>query len=269
VKIARRILVPAAVTLAVIFVGVQWVLPVALSFDAARNSPPITRIVPTDLKDMSFSEAPGKTLSYFGYEFEIPWSDLDESQTKLYPTDKPEKCRADLRFGSGLRMVVTAIPAGEWANELATQFKVPRQRIESSFEAKSDYSFLRNLYEFTPGKMHHWAFSPQIHSREHLLLTIKTAALPPLAGTGIFNLQNQSYKGFQEGNPKVRQDGIEIHLFSDEGSIEMIFSQKDYQNPTGVTQPEINRIVQSLRKAPHVGTTTGQDGQKVTGNSTS
>ena len=59
-KIARRILVTAAITLAVIFVGVQWVLPVALSFDAARNSLPITRIVPTDLKDTSASEAPGK-----------------------------------------------------------------------------------------------------------------------------------------------------------------------------------------------------------------
>lgn len=249
-KIARRVLVTAAITLAVIFVGVQWVLPVELSFDAARNSLPIARIVPTDLKDTSASEAPGKTLSYFGYEFEIPWSDLDENQTKLYPKDKPEKCRADLRFRSGLRLVVTAIPAGEWANELATQFKVPRQSIESSFEAKSDYSFLRNLYQFTPGKMHYWALSPRVHYREHFLLTMKTAALLPSAATGIFNLQNQSYKGFQEGNPQVRQDGIDIHLFSDQGSIEMIFSQKDYQNPTGVTQPEINRIVQSLRKAP-------------------
>ena len=268
-KVAGRILVTAAITLAVIFVGVQWVLPVALSFDAARNSLPITRIVPTDLKDTSVSGAPGRTLSYFGYEFEVPWTDLDENQTKLYPTDKLEKCRADLRFRSGLRLAVIAIPAGEWANELATQIKIPRQRIESSFEAKSDYGFLRNLYEFTPGKMHYWALSPRVHYYEHFLLTIKTAALMPSAGTGIFNLRNQSYKGFQEGNPQVRQDGIEIHLFSDDGSVEMIFSQKDYQNPTGVTQPEINRIVQSLRKAPHFGTTTGQNGEKMRGKGTS
>ncbi len=256
-KLARRILVTAAITLAVIFAGVQWVLPVALSFDAARNSLPITRIVPTDLKDRSVSQAPGKTLSYFGYEFEVPWSDLDENQTQLYPKDKPEKCKADLRFRSGLRLVITATPAQEWTNGLATQLKVPRRRIESSFGAKSDYSFLRNLYEFTPDKMHYWALSPRVHYREHFLLTIKTAALLPLAGTGIFNLQNESFKGFQQGDPQVRQTGIEIHLFSDEGSIEMIFSQKDYQNPAGVTQPEINRIVQSLRKGRHDGLTAG------------
>jgi hypothetical protein len=90
-KLARRILVTAAVTLAVIFVGVQWALPVALSFDAARSFRPITRIVPTDLKDRSVSQTPGKTLSYFGYEFEVPWSDLDENQTRLYPEDKRQK----------------------------------------------------------------------------------------------------------------------------------------------------------------------------------
>jgi hypothetical protein len=112
--------------------------------------------------------------------------------------------------------------------------------------------------------MHYWALSPRVHYREFFLLTMKTAALLPSAGTGIFNLQNQSYKGFQEGNPQVRQDGIEIHLFSDEGSIEMIFSQKNYRNPAGVTQPEINRIVQSLRKAPHNGATAGQDAERVT-----
>jgi len=267
-KTARRILVTVTIALAVIFVGLQWVVPVALSFDAARNALPFTRIVPTDLKDISASQAPGQTLSYFGYEFEVPWNDLDENQTKVYPKDKPEKCRADLRFRSGLRLFIIALPAGEWEDKLATQFKVPRRRIEPSFEARSDYSFLKNLYEFTPQKMHYWALSPRVHFRELFLLTMKTAVLLPSANTGIFNLENHDFKGFQEGNPQSRQDGVEIHLFSDKGSIEMIFYQKDYQNPAGVTQPEINRIVQSLHKAPQVGETAGQDGEKSLGEST-
>lgn len=37
-----------------------------------------------------------------------------------------------------------------------------------------------------------------------------------------------------------------MNLYSDDGSIEMIFFQKDYKNGGGFTQPEINRIVQSL-----------------------
>jgi hypothetical protein len=72
--------------------------------------------------------------------------------------------------------------------------------------------------------------------------------VPKSAETGIFNVPNSSYKGFQKGNPQVRQDGIAVHLYSEEGSVEFIFFEKDYPNSQGITQPEINRIVQSLRK---------------------
>ncbi len=256
-KLLRRVLLTVFITLAVIFVGVQWIAPVALSFYAARKALPVARVVPADLKDKSVSETSGKKLSYVGYEFDVPWSDLDETQTKLYPKDKPDKTRVDLRFRSGLRVLVNAIPPRSWATELSTDFKVPPQRVESSF-GKSDYSFAKTLYEFTPEKMNHWSLSHRVHDRGEFLLLVKSIALPRSAETGIFNLQNQSYKGFQDGNPQVRQDEIIVHLFSDEGSVEMIFLQKDYQNPTGVSQPEINRIVQSLHKAMQVGAAASQ-----------
>jgi hypothetical protein len=257
VKLLRRILLTAFITLAVIFVLVQWIAPVALSFYAARKAPPVARVVPADLKDKSVSETPGRKLSYFGYEFDVPWSDLDETQTKLYPKDKPNKTRVELHFRSGLRVLVTAIPPRSWATELSTDFNVPPQRVESSF-GKSDYSFVKTLYEFTPEKMNHWSLSDRVHNREEFLLLVKSIALPRSAEAGIFNLQNQSYKDFQDGNPQVRQDEIIVHLFSDEDSVEMIFLQKDYQDPTGVSQPEINRIVQSLHKATQVGAAASQ-----------
>jgi hypothetical protein len=58
------------------------------------------------------------------------------------------------------------------------------------------------------------------------------------AQSGIFNLQSPSYKAFQQGNPQAHQDGIAVNLYSDDGSIEMIFFQKGYKNRGGVTQPE-------------------------------
>jgi hypothetical protein len=256
-KLLRRILLTVFITLAVIFVGVGWVAPVALSFYSARNAPGVARIVPTELKDKSVSETPGTTLSYFGYEFDVPWSDLDETQIKLYPKEKPDKTRVDLRFRSGLRLWVTAIPPRSWATELAADFKVPPQQVELSF-GESDYRFLKTLYEFTPDQINHWSLSQRVHGREEFLLIVKSIALPTSAETGIFNLQNRSYKGFQNGNPQVRQEGITVHLFSDEGSVEMIFLQKDYQNPAGVSQPEINRIVQSMHKAAPVGASASQ-----------
>ena len=247
-----RILITVIITLAVIFVGVTWVAPVALSFYAAKRAPAVTRIVPIELKDNFMSGAPGQKLSYFGYEFEVPWTDLDETQTKLYPKDKPEKNRADLRFHSGLRLVVTAIPPHEWERNLADSFHVSPQTIESAFghdAIDSDYRFVKALYEFTPDKMRHWGMSLDSYNRDQCMLIVKSIAPLKSAESGIFNLQNPNFKGFQQGNPQPHQDGIAINLYSDEGSIEMIIFQKDYKNGGGVTQPEINRIVQSLHKA--------------------
>jgi hypothetical protein len=247
VKIFRNILSMAIVTIGAIFLIVNWIVPVAFSFYAARNAPPVARVVPTDLKDSTVSAVPGEKLSYFGYEFEIPWSDLDETQTRLYPTASSEKCKVDLHFHSGLRLVVTAIPPKEWVNGLAEKMRVSPQRIYFIL-GSADYPLVRTVYEFTPDKMNHWAFSSQVQGREEFLLTVKSIAMLKSANTGIFNIQNEHFKGFQEGNPQVRQDGIALQLFSDEGSIEFIFLQRDYQNSVGVTQPEINRIVRSLRR---------------------
>jgi len=251
-RLLRRILTTIVVTLGVIFVAVSWIGPVALSFYAARKVPPVAKVVPVDLKDHSVSRAPGTTLSYFGYEFEVPWSDLDESKTILYPKDKPEKTRVVLTFRSGLRLMLTAVPAREFAGEFATDFKLPAQKFEAVFgrgTATSDYTFVRNVYEFTPARMHYWALSSAVHYREQMVLMIKSIMLVKAADTGIFCVQNQEYKGFQQGDPKVRQDMLVLDLYSDDSHPEVIFLQKDYHDSAGVTQPEINRIVQSLHRA--------------------
>jgi hypothetical protein len=252
-KILRRILITIVVTLAVIFVGVYWVAPVALSFYAARKALPVAKVVPADLKDKSVSEAPGTKLSYFSYEFEVPWTDLDESKTALYPKDKPEKTRAVLTFHSGLRLMVSFAPPREFANQFATDFKMPPESFEAVFgrgTAKSDYDFVKNVYEFTPSKMHYWSLSSGVHVREMIVLLIKSIMPSKPAETGIFNIQNGSYRGFQQGNSQIRQDKLLVDLFSDDGGVEFIFFQKDYHCSTGVTQPEINRIIQTLHKAP-------------------
>jgi hypothetical protein len=43
------------------------------------------------LQDLSISPVPKQQLSYFGYQFEVPWNDIDDTQTKLYPHDQPTR----------------------------------------------------------------------------------------------------------------------------------------------------------------------------------
>ncbi len=250
-KLFRRILISLVAAFAVVLVGANWVAPVALSFYAARKVPAIAKVVPENLKDNSLSQALGLKLSYLGYEFEVPWSDLDAAKTELYPKDKPDKTRVVLTFRSGLRLMVTAIPSHEFASEFAADFKMPADKFEAIFgrgTAASDYAFLKNVYEFTPDKMHYWSLSPGVHYREQTMLVIKSIVPARPADTGIFNLQNERYKGFQQGDPRKRQDSLLVSLYADDGSVEFLFQQKNYGNAAGVTQPEINLIVRSLKK---------------------
>ncbi|MGD0761493.1 MAG: hypothetical protein ABR921_21555 [Candidatus Sulfotelmatobacter sp.] len=252
-KLVRRILTTVVVTLAVIFVAVRWIGPVALSFYEARKVPSVARIIPTELKDISVSQAPGMKLSYLGYELEIPWTDLDEARTTLYPKDKPEKTRVVLTFRSGLRLMVTAVPAREFADEFTKEdFKMSPAKFEAVFgrgTATSDYTFVRNVYEFTPAKMHYWSLSDGVHYREQIVLMIKSIMPVKAAETGIFYVQNHDYKGFQQGDPTLRKDNLALDLYSDDNHLEIIFLQEDYRNPMGVSQPEINRIIQSVQRS--------------------
>jgi hypothetical protein len=250
-KLLRRILTTIAITLAVVLVCVNWIAPIALSFYAARKALPVARIVPMELKDHSVSQVPGMRLSYVGYDFEVPWSDFDEAKTTLYPKDKLEKTRVVLAFQSGLRLMVTAVPPREFTKLWATDFKTPPQGVEILFGAgtsTSDYTFVKNVYGFTPDKMHYWSLSPRLHARELMVLMTKSIMPVKAADSGIFNLRNQYYRGFQQGDPQVSRDRVVVDLYSDDDHFEMVFLQKDYHNLAGITQPEINRIVQSVHK---------------------
>ena len=252
IRLLRRILVGVAIALVLVIVGVYWVGPVSASFLIARKLPRNARLTPADLKDLSISRAPGLRASYMGYEFDLPWSDLDNAHTRLYPEENPS--RVVMPFHSGLVLTVNAVPPGEWAKGLATTFKVSPQTLQAALgpeTMQSDYSFLNMLYEFTPERMNYWAISPRVHYREGFLLMIKSLALLPCADSGIFRIQNQRYKGFQQGDPAARNKEILVNLYSDEDSIELSFRQGKYLKEGGVTQPEINRIVQSLNKASH------------------
>lgn len=217
----RRILVLIAVTIALIVLTAQWILPVYVSLETAYKPPTRSRLVPGDLSDHSVSMAPGTKLSYFGYEFEIPWNDIDEAKTKSY------RDMALLTFHSGLKLMVGVSPPKLWLDGLLGKSKTAS--VEQSYGVHSDYDFLRAMYTLTPDKMHLWAFSPRIHYRETLLLALKSAAIRPEAETGFFYVGNSTNEGFQEGDPEAwplnyrpkSRSSVLIQLFSDQGCLNL------------------------------------------------
>jgi hypothetical protein len=248
--ILRRIVVTPIITCAVILAGGYWIAPIALSFYAANRVPATARIVPMDLQDHSVSQAPGLRLSYVGYDFEVPWSDLDSAKTTLYPKDRADKTEVVLGFRSGLRLVVTTVPARQFVHAFAPDFTMTPKQIDAVYgagAATSDYAFASNVYNFSPDQVNYWSLKSEVHYRDDAMLNMKSILPAESAATGIFRIQNGSYKGFQQGNPKIRQDNVLVSLYSDDGSVQIKFCQKGYRNSTGVTQAEINRIIQSLQ----------------------
>jgi intracellular septation protein A len=61
------------------FFGVQTFIALEARYIAWKM--PIVNKVPVELPDLSVSQASGKKLSCFGYEFEVPWDDIDQAKS--------------------------------------------------------------------------------------------------------------------------------------------------------------------------------------------
>jgi len=253
-KILRRILIALAVTLTIGFIAIYWIAPVTLSFYSSKKAVPVTRILPTDLTDTSISKAAGTKLSIGGYDFEVPWTDLDDSKTELFPKNKPEKTMARFRFRSGLDLAVFSAPPHSFYDQFTKEVKMSPEAFAAAFGSRastSDYEFVKQVFEFSPDTIPHWTTTSAVQSRVMVLLLTKSIVPIKSAQTGIFNLRNARYEGFQQGNPhdsKTSKDGLLLSLYSDDGDIEILIAEKDYTTLGGVTQSEINRIVQTLHR---------------------
>jgi len=58
------------------------------------------------------------------------------------------------------------------------------------------------------------------------------------------------FKGFQSENPQVRPARITDELFNEEGGIDVMFLQKPNSSAPTISQAEMNRVIQSIRKVP-------------------
>jgi hypothetical protein len=62
---------------------------------------PFVRNTPIELVDSSASHALGQKLSYFGFEFEVPWDDIDNANSRVVGGNK-----AVIAFRSGNVLMV-------------------------------------------------------------------------------------------------------------------------------------------------------------------
>jgi hypothetical protein len=211
---------------------------------AYRNSPKVSE-TPVALADTSTSATPHRKISYFGYELELPWDDVDEQKSKTVGQIRVTA------FLSGRAFWFSSYPPKEFINALIQIAKFTPDTFKQTYgeeAAESDYSFYRAMLHLTPTSITPF-MSRQLAARDSALLFVKALSMPP-AGPGIFDIQTGNFRGFQFGDPKSRPQRICDELYSQDGGIDLIFFQKSDGSAPSVSQPEINRILQSIHNVP-------------------
>jgi hypothetical protein len=221
-----------------------------------RKIPDVAK-TPVPLSDLSISNVRHRTVSYFGYEFELPWDDVDEQKDKTVGTIHLSYSR------SGNGFWFSTFPPKEFVNGIIKMGKLDPQSFRQLYgdEAfESDFAFHQKMLQLSPSKI-----TPFISRRQavagQMLLIIKATSMPK-AASGIFSIQTPSFEGFQFENPQAHPSKITDELYSNDGGINLIFYQKlDGSAPT-ISQPEINRVLQSIRKVQVQAVASNGNGQK-------
>ncbi|HEV2195414.1 MAG TPA: hypothetical protein VGR55_07510 [Candidatus Acidoferrum sp.] len=226
------------------FFGPQTVAAIGARYYITRKAP-VVSMAPAQLTDLSISRSPGKKLSYFGYEFEVPWSDMDNSKSKMIGDNKEL-----IAFQSGNTLSVWHGSPRAFVNSVLSNDKIDPstiRRIYGDEALSSDSAFYRTLLETTPEKITPFMPRQDAVGRAFLLI-VKGIILPRGTQSGIFAVTAGEFSGFQFGRPQNQSGEVSVRLFSATGSLNFIFVHPA-GGPTVISQPDINRILQTLHKS--------------------
>lgn len=193
------------------------------------------------LIDLLGPDAPGMKLSYFGYEFEVPWN-------ASFTEKVVGKTLVQLKFQSG-QDVLFIVPSGQGG--LLTEIVQDQslklgdlQFVFGDLMNRSAYDQCRVLLNTTPQSIR--AFGQRAEAvRGVTLLTIKAIAFGPELGTGAFSFALPSKHGFQIGDPQ-KSGRVDLEVFDSTGRhIEILCGSTN--GSIRYSQAELNRILTSLR----------------------
>ena len=171
-------------TLGAYFWGFQTAT--ALEYRWLGRETPVLWTTPLPLVNGQASQTEGAKLSHLGFEFEVPWSDLEKS--------RHEQNIGIFVFRSGIGISLftpSAILPGISSNPHVQD--AMRQMFGEEVTA-SEYALLKAKLEANPGQMKPWM--PRGKAiRLATLLNMKAATLPG-GDTGIFRVGHGNWRGF-------------------------------------------------------------------------
>lgn len=205
---------------------------------------PFVKRTPTELPDQSITQASGQKLNYFGYEFEVPW-EIDEAKSKQIGQMQLVALR------SGNSLLVSRMAPKEFVKDFLSTGKADPGGLRNLYGEEvlqSDYSLMQRILEATPEKV--GLLTPRKEAvGSAMLLVIKGIVMPTGAESGIYQIRAGDFQGFQFGDPRSRPKSIDLEIYNEDGGLGFIFTQRQNTSEPPITQAQINRVIQSLRKA--------------------
>jgi len=200
---------------------------------------PALKVAPLKLADYSVSNSSGTTLSYFGYEFDVPWNANFKQRVG--------KNLAEVQFESG-QYVVFIVPENQSGllTEIVEDHSLRMGDLRLVFGdlmKRSAYDQYGVLLNTTPESIQ--GFGPRAEAvRGVTLLTIKAIAFGPGLESGAFSFDLPGKRGFQIGDPQ-KSKRVDLEVFDTAGHhIEISCGSTNSSIP--FSQPELNRILTSL-----------------------
>ncbi len=203
------------------------------------------RSVPRPLADNRVSAAEGTALSYYGYRFEVPWKEIDKEWN--------EGSSVKVLFKSGQVIRFNNPEFFDWdpINSFAGQVDQDDFRLAfgpASLESK--YDQFKAVVSTAPSQLSPLR-SHKEFARIRTLLEVKRLWFEHLVGMPeILSFETADYRGFEVSGLSHDWQNVVLHLFdrSDQHWLALnIYC--DAHCGLGLTQPEINRVIQSFGPA--------------------
>jgi len=223
--------------------------PVAIFFTARSMGHKVPGLwqTPKPLGDYSISDAPGTTLSYSGYQFEVPWNTA--FHTRKTANSTATGGWVGIWFDSGQSILFIA-PYDQKGllSEIAGDPSLKIQNARALFGGLSDaspYDQYSALLNTTPSTIR--PFGPRAEAaRGMMLLMIKAIAPPGNLQSGVFLFQLPGKRGFQIGDPQKSTGTVALEVLDMQGRYVEIICRGP-RNGVKFTQPELNRILATLQ----------------------
>jgi len=197
-------------------------------------------VVPAPLLLVNAQHPAGKTMSYFGYEFESPWTEVKQER-KL-------ESIAVLNFVGG-QMISILDPAHD-VDELqmmkqeATKRGLDLKSVFGDEATRSRYALLSQIWSLTPADLRLFSSSQEMVTNS-IFLMMKKIWMVRIKG-GLYSFHTSWLRGIQEGGP-LQDDVVFIEAFdAHEHKIQLWVGSERGANPRP-SQEDINRILWSLR----------------------